>query len=209
MSTTPAAFFPPPAADPDSLDAKHRLADALRGLVEAVAVVDSAAGREALDQVTAMVEAARAALSPLAELPPTGQAWPEGENLPPELGPTLGRSNAAAAPLHLDVADGRAIGWAVYGRAYDGSIGNVHGGVLVSALMDVLACTQMMAGAPASIGTLNVRFRGVTGVGQRVDYETRLDRVEDRKTFITGLARCGDSVVCEAEAIFIAPRPPN
>ncbi len=73
---------------------------------------------------------------------------------------------------------------AIYGKAYDGSLGLVHGGAVTASFADVLACAQALHAAQAHIGTVTVRFRAPIPVGQRVEYEAWLDRVDGRKSFV-------------------------
>jgi len=54
-------------------------------------------------------------------------------------------------------------------------------------------------------GTLTVRYRAVSPIGRRIDYTGNLDHVDGREVFCRGTARCGDTLVAEAEAIFVAP----
>ena len=157
MTTRPVHFFPEAPPDPASLQAKHRLALGVRGLVEDIAVADSTAGVEALHDASRKVDEARKAISTLATL--TEGDISLRENLPPERGPFLGQGNAVAPPLHLDVAEDHAIGWAIYGKAYDGSVGLVHGGAVTASFADVLASAQALHAPQAHIGTITVRFR--------------------------------------------------
>jgi acyl-coenzyme A thioesterase PaaI-like protein len=199
-------YFPGPAPDPDALDAKQRLAQTLRELIEQIVAVDaSAAGAAAIEDVTRDVVAARAAMERLPKLE-HGEHWQEArESSLHERGPFTGLSNPIASPLHLDRVGDTTTGWAVYGHAYEGDIGVMHGGAVAAAFDDLLGCTQLMAPVAGRTGTLTVRYRAATPIGRRIDYTGTLDRVDGRKVFCRGTARCGDTLVAEAEAIFVAP----
>jgi predicted thioesterase len=54
-----------------------------------------------------------------------------------------------------------------------------------------------------------VRFRAANPTGRRIDYEARLDRVEGRKVFCSGAARCEGRLLAEAEAVFVAAPNPD
>ena len=209
-------YFPPEPVDAVASDAKHRLADAVRRLIEGVVDVDAAAaGHEALEPLVDAVEAVNARLASLPSLPSAGQrrmsSMHTAEGSLSERSPFVGRSNPVAAPLHLE-ADGDVVrGWAVYGQAYEGGVGDMHGGVVAAAFDDLLGCAQMVAPIAGRTGTLTVRFRSVSPIGARIDYEGRLDRVEGRKIFCSGSAHAGGTLLAEAEAVFVAPatRPPH
>jgi len=187
---------------------KRELAEMVRDLIDDVVMLDagSAEPGEMADAIAA-VRAARAALGKVATLREKPRAqWPGIEQPLRERGPLVGVSNPLAAPLHLR-ADGQTTrGWAVYGPAYEGSPGDMHGGVVAAAFDDLLGCAQMVAPVSGRTGTLTVRFRTPSPIGQRIDYEGRVDRVEGRKVFCSGEARCGDVLLADAEAIFVQPR---
>jgi acyl-coenzyme A thioesterase PaaI-like protein len=113
-----------------------------------------------------------------------------------------------AAPLHLEMDGDVTRGWVVYGPAHEGSPGDLHGGVAIAAFDDLLGCAQMVGTTTGRTGTLTVRFWAAHPVGRRIDYEVRLDRVEGRKVFCSGEARCDGTLLAEAEAIFVAPAAP-
>jgi acyl-coenzyme A thioesterase PaaI-like protein len=200
----PAVYFPERSAKGESGDAKDRLADALRALVERCVTVDAgAAGAEALDALTAALDDVGARL---ATLPVVEVAAPNPAVSLAARGPFVGTANPLAAPLHLAIDGDMTRGWAVYGSAYEGGVGDLHGGVVAAAFDDLLGCAQMVGDTTGRTGTLTVRFRSPSPIGRRIDYEARLDRVEGRKVFCSGEAWCGDTLLAEAEAIFVAPR---
>jgi acyl-coenzyme A thioesterase PaaI-like protein len=199
-------YFPGPAADPVSLSAKQRLAETLRELIDQVVTLDaSAAGVAAIEEVAREVAGARAAIEHLPKLE-HGERWQQSrESSLHERGPFTGLSNPIASPLHLDRVGDTTTGWAVYGHAYEGDIGTMHGGAVAAAFDDLLGCTQLVAPVAGRTGTLTVRYRAVSPIGRRIDYTGHVDHVDGRKVFCRGTARCGDTLVAEAEAIFVAP----
>ena len=48
--------------------------------------------------------------------------------------------------------------------------------------------------------------RIVTPLGRRIDFEAGLDRVDGRKIFCWGKSWDGDTLLCEATILFVAPR---
>ncbi|WP_435278761.1 PaaI family thioesterase [Rhodococcus yananensis] len=118
----------------------------------------------------------------------------------------IGLRNAVAPPLDLQVdPDGRV--WADFHlhAGYEGPAGYTHGGVSALVLDQVLGDTARHAGAPGMTGTLTVRYRRPTPLGD-LRAEARLDRVEGAKAFVTGFISCAGEVCVEAEGVFIAPR---
>jgi hypothetical protein len=126
-----------------------------------------------------------------------------------ERGPFSGAGNPLAAPLHLRLEGTTIRGWAVYGSAYEGGPGDMHGGAVMAAFDDLLGCVQMAGPVVGRTGTLTVRFRAPSPIGRRIDYVGRLDRVEGRKAFCSGEARCEGVLLAEAEAIFVAAPTPS
>lgn len=50
---------------------------------------------------------------------------------------------------------------------------------------------------------VHVNFRSVTPVGRRLEVEAAIDRIEGRKRFISGRLSDGDTVVADAEGLFV------
>ena len=200
-------FFPEFSTDAPRREAKHRLADELRRLVEAAALVDPAEVEPGdLDEARRLVvEAAKTlAAGPALPLDP---ALGGPDTMPTERGPVAGRANAAAAPLHLEAGPSGARGSSIFGPLYDAGGGSVHGGMVAAALMDVLTCAHFATiERPGHIGTLTVRFRGPIPVGATLAYTASVDRIDGRKCFCTGSVHVGDAVIVEGEAVFITPR---
>jgi acyl-coenzyme A thioesterase PaaI-like protein len=199
-------YFPGPSPDPVALDAKQRLAETLREFIEQIVTLDAAAaGVAAIEDIARDVAGARAAIERLPKLE-HGERWQQSrESSLHERGPFTGLSNPIASPLHLERVGETTTGWAVYGHAYEGDIGAMHGGTVAAAFDDLLGCAQLVAPVAGRTGTLTVRYRAVSPIGRRIDYTANLDHVDGRKVFCRGTARCGNTLVAEAEAIFVAP----
>ncbi len=200
-------FFPEFSTDAALRESKHRLADEVRRLVEAVALVDPARVEPAdLATVARLVTQAADTLAAAPTLP-LDAATGGPDTMPTERGPVTGRSNAAAAPLILETGPEGTRGLSTFGPLYDGGAGTVHGGVVAAALMDVLTCAYFAAvERPGHIGTLTVRFRSPIPVGAPLVYTAGVDRTEGRKGLGSGAVRVGEDTVVEGEAVFIAPR---
>jgi len=122
--------------------------------------------------------------------------------------PMIGLANPLAPPIRLAKTGERtAEGRVVFGSAYEGPPGCVHGGFVAAAFDEVLGFTQSLGGSPGFTGTLAVRYRVPTPLHAELRFECRIDRVEGRKTFASGRVLAGDVLCAEAEAIFVSARP--
>ncbi|MGH9307485.1 MAG: PaaI family thioesterase [Acidimicrobiales bacterium] len=192
-----------------SRGAKHRLAQSVRQLTEAVALLDP----ETLDpaRLDRLARAAGDLADSIAELPSLaargGAALAGGPDaVLAERSGISGRSNPLAPPMQAWVDGDLTCGRATYGPAYEGPPGCVHGGFVAAAFDDLLGCAQMASGLAGFTGTLTVRMVRPTPLGVAIDYQAGYDRIEGRKIYCWGTARAGATVVAEAQGIFIIPR---
>lgn len=183
-----------------------RLSEAVRGvlhrLVQTSAPVPMIA--EAADQVevvAALLAAHRSASTyeGFAESANAGEPFAFFDH-----SPMLGRANPLAPPIELSLEDGKMIGRATFGAAYEGPPGCVHGGFIAAAFDEVLGSTQSLSGSPGMTGRLTVSYRSPTPLLTPLVFEGTLDRVEGRKIFTTGRLLAGDVLCAEAEGLFIS-----
>lgn len=118
--------------------------------------------------------------------------------------PMLGRANPLAPPIELSLEDGRILGRATFGAAYEGPPGCVHGGYIAAAFDEVLGSTQSLSGAPGMTGRLTVHYRSPTPLHTELTFEGTLDRVDGRKIHTSGRLHAGDVLCAEAEGLFIS-----
>jgi acyl-coenzyme A thioesterase PaaI-like protein len=118
--------------------------------------------------------------------------------------PVLGLSNPGAPPIELDLIDGRVHGRAVFGSAYEGPPGCVHGGWVAAAFDEVLGSAQSAVERPGMTGTLKVIYRSPTPLFTELTFDAAVERVERRKIFVRGTVHAGDRLCAEAEGIFIS-----
>lgn len=117
----------------------------------------------------------------------------------------IGRRNPVAPPVVLNHDGAKAWSEFELGPAYEGPAGLVHGGIVAAILDQVLGSAAEHAGHPGMTGTLTIRYRQGTKLGQ-VRAEAELDRVEGVKSIAKGRIVTSDGVTAEAEGIFILPR---
>jgi len=117
--------------------------------------------------------------------------------------PIMGLANPLAPPLQLQAVDGKVVGTARYGTAYEGPPGCVHGGFIAAAFDEVLGMAQSLGGRPGMTGTLTIRYRRPTPLNADLRFEAFFDRIEGRKIFTNGRLLYEGTVTAEAEAVFI------
>jgi acyl-coenzyme A thioesterase PaaI-like protein len=107
----------------------------------------------------------------------------------------------------LQEIDGKVHGRVVFGSAYEGPPGCVHGGYVAGAFDEVLGATQSLSGAPGMTGTLTVRYRSPTPLRSELHFIGELTKVEGRKIFTEGRLYAGERLCAEAEGLFISIDP--
>ncbi len=121
-----------------------------------------------------------------------------------EHSPFIGRANPLAPPIYLQDIDGVVHGRAIFGSAYEGPPGCVHGGYVAAAFDELLGATQSLSGQPGMTGTLTVKYRSPTPLHTELHFVGELLRVEGRKIFTQGRLYAGDRMCAEADAVFIS-----
>jgi hypothetical protein len=117
-----------------------------------------------------------------------------------------GRANPLAPPMQWHPDGDILRGWATYSPAYEGPIGHVHGGFVAAAFDDLMGMAQMASGIAGYTGTLTVKMLKPTPLNRRIDYEAGVDRVDGRKIYVWARSRDADTLLAEAQIVFIAPK---
>jgi acyl-coenzyme A thioesterase PaaI-like protein len=121
-----------------------------------------------------------------------------------DLSPLIGLANPLAPPITLWV-DGNVVrGKVVFGWAYQGPPGYVHGGIIAALFDEALGFAQSMSGSAGMTGTLTVRYRKPTPLYTELRIEATVQRVDGRKIFAEARLYAGDTLTAEAEAVFIS-----
>ena len=120
--------------------------------------------------------------------------------------PMIGLSNPLAPPIELLAGeDGRTVhGRVVFGSAYEGPPGCVHGGYIAAAFDELLGFANSLSGTPGMTGTLTIRYRRPTPLHTELRFEGRYERSDGRKIFTTGQLFSGETLCAEADGLFIA-----
>ena len=187
-------------------DATRDLADAIRFLIERMVATE--APPEVFAGVADDLRQIAQRFEPYGRVPLyTGyaEAATAGDATGPfDHSPLLGLANPLAPPMRLRVDDGKVVGTAVFGSAYEGPPGCVHGGMVAAAFDELLGFAQIVGGNPGMTGRLIVHYRSPTPLHTELRLAGAIDRVEGRKTFCTGTIHAGDRLCAEAEGLFVA-----
>ncbi|MEO6043531.1 MAG: PaaI family thioesterase [Tepidiformaceae bacterium] len=193
----------PPAAERAAL---HRLAAVLRGMTEAL--MDTAASEA---QLVVAAEGAEKLLAVLEGAPRHRALWGFAESSNSgdsramfDSSPMIGLGNPVAPPLRLSVVDDHVEGSVVFGTAYEGPPGHVHGGFVAAAFDELLGMAQSLTGNPGMTGSLTVRYRKPTPLHREIRFIGQVDRVEGRKIYTSGTLFDGETLCAEAEGLFIS-----
>jgi acyl-coenzyme A thioesterase PaaI-like protein len=196
---------PPPPPGPWA--ERRRLASVMRTVVERLYTTDAPAAE--LARAADALEAFAAAVAALPRRTRAHEGYSEAANAGDvdaffDDSPLIGLSNPLSPPIHLRVEGGRVFGTAVFGSAYEGPPGCLHGGFVAAAFDEVLGFAQSLTGNPGMTGTLTIRYRAPTPLNTQLAFEAWVDRVEGRKIFARGTVRAGALLTAEAEGIFIS-----
>jgi acyl-coenzyme A thioesterase PaaI-like protein len=186
---------------------RRRLAAAMRSVISRLVEIEApeaelAAAADALERY-----AARLATHPR---PNRYEGWSEA-SASGDVGsffdqsPLIGLSNPLAPPIELRAdEDGRRVhGRVVFGSAYEGPPGCVHGGYIAAAFDEVLGFANSLSGSPGMTGTLTIRYRSPTPLHSELRFEGRYERSEGRKIFTTGQLFAGEKLCAEADGLFV------
>jgi acyl-coenzyme A thioesterase PaaI-like protein len=184
----------------------RRLGDAMRSVIDRL--VATSAPAEDLARAADQLEAIAAAL----ERYPQGRlydGYAESANagVPHaffDWSPFLGRSNPLAPPISVEMVDGKVVGRAKFGSAYEGPPGCVHGGFIAAGFDEVLGMTQSLSGMPGMTGRLEVHYRKPTPLHSELRFVGELQGVAGRKISTHAELWAGDVMTAEADGLFIS-----
>ena len=120
--------------------------------------------------------------------------------------PVLGARNPISPLIDFRMTEAGLEAEHVFGAAWAGPPGAVHGGIVALVFDELLGSTNVVAGVGAYTGTLSVRYHIPTPLGVPIRMRGRIARQEGRKVMTEGKMWAGDTLTAEAEGIFILPR---
>jgi acyl-coenzyme A thioesterase PaaI-like protein len=115
----------------------------------------------------------------------------------------IGRQNPIAPPLTVRFEPPHAVLTGVFGRAYEGPPGCVHGGVLAAAFDMVLAAATLLGGAAGPTARLEITYRRPTALNVPCEFEGRVDRHDGRNVRAVGRLTQRGRVTVEATGDFV------
>jgi hypothetical protein len=194
--------------DDETVAQEQRLADELRRIIARLVLVRPSAQElgEAADRAAAFADRLDALR------PRDGDGEISEAGLQPfdhvRHSPLSGSGNPIAPPVMLwtdgvdDAGEPLTAGRVTFGPAYEGPPAHVHGGQLAAMFDELLGLAQGQAGFTA---TLTITYRRPSPLGEELTLRGWVDRVEGRKRWVKGTCSLGETLLCEAEGLFIAP----
>jgi acyl-coenzyme A thioesterase PaaI-like protein len=95
------------------------------------------------------------------------------------------------------------------GAAFEGAPGRAHGGVVAALFDEIMGLALSAGGTLAFTGNLAITYRAPTPLGVPLSSRARLSQRNDRKLTITAELKSGDTLLAEAEGLFIAVETPH
>jgi acyl-coenzyme A thioesterase PaaI-like protein len=120
------------------------------------------------------------------------------------------RGNILTVPMSAHKTDdGRVRGWARFERFHLGRNGAVHGGSLGMLFDTVLGLTSSVLtdGPYQRTAYLKINYRHIVPIEKKLQIDAGIDSFEGRKIFVSGTLSDGDTLLTEADALFVRLKP--
>ncbi|HUH69702.1 MAG TPA: PaaI family thioesterase [Mycobacterium sp.] len=196
----PGGGFNPPEPTTKGGPDYGRFIDAVRKLQDHARAVD--APDEVISEAADLIEKVSDLLNPF-----DTDEWssPSGRRMD-----LPNRGNILPVPMRVGMTDdGRIHGWARFARFHLGRNGAVHGGALGLLFDTVLGLTSRVhTGGPYQrTACLKINYRHIVPIEKELQIGAGVDRVDGRKIFVSGRLSDGDTLLTEAEALFVRLKP--
>jgi acyl-coenzyme A thioesterase PaaI-like protein len=196
----PGGGFNPPEPTTQGGPDYGRFIDGVRTLQDHARAVD--APDEVITEAADLLEKVSALLTPF-----DTDEWhsPSGRRMDLPV-----RGNILTIPMSAHKTDdGRIQGWARFARFHLGRNGAVHGGSIGMLFDTVLGLTSsVITGGPRQrTAYLHINYRRIVPIEKKLQIDAAVDRVEGRKVFVSGRLTDGDTLLTDAEALFILLKP--
>jgi acyl-coenzyme A thioesterase PaaI-like protein len=200
----PGGGFNPPEPTTKGGPDYGRFVDAVRKLQDHARAVD--APDEVITEAADLLEKVSVLLSPF-----DADEWesPSGRRMDLPM-----RGNILSVPMQvrngpLKATDGRVRGVARFARFHLGRNGAVHGGALGMLFDSVLGLTTVVLTGSRRQRTayLKIDYRHIVPIEKELQFDAGIDRVDGRKIFVSGRLSDGDTLLTEAEALFVRLKP--
>ncbi|MDP7702627.1 MULTISPECIES: PaaI family thioesterase [unclassified Mycobacterium] len=192
-------FNPPEPTDKGGPD-YHRFIEGVRRLQDHARAVD--APDEVITEAANRLEELSALLAPF-----DADEWqsPSGRRMDLPM-----RGNVLTIPMQAHKTDaGRIEGWARFARFHLGRNGAVHGGSLGMLFDTVLGLTASVLTGSRRQRTayLKIDYRNIVPIERELQFDAGVDVEDGRKIFVSGRLRDGDTLLTEANALFVRLKP--
>ncbi|HZQ32103.1 MAG TPA: PaaI family thioesterase [Mycobacterium sp.] len=120
------------------------------------------------------------------------------------------RGNILQVPVLLEkTPDGRIGGTARFRRFHLGRNGAAHGGAVAMLFDSLLGFTaaKLTRNPYQRTAFLHVNYRHIAPVEKELQLDAGIERIDGRKIFVEGRITDGDTLVADAEALFVRLRP--
>lgn len=196
----PGGGFNPPKPTTKGGPDYGRFIDAVRKLQDHARAAD--APDDVITEAADLLEKVSALLSPF-----DTDEWqsPSGRRLDLPV-----RGNILTIPMSTHkTQDGRIEGWARFARFHLGRNGAVHGGALGLLFDTLLGLTaSVLTGSPRQrTAYLTINYRNIVPIEKTLQIDAGVDRVDGRKIFVSGRLSDGDTLLTEADALFVRLKP--
>jgi acyl-coenzyme A thioesterase PaaI-like protein len=196
----PGGGFNPPEPTVKGGTDYGRFIDAVRALQNHARAVD--APDEVISEAADLIEKVSDLLSPF-----DTDEWssPSGRRMD-----LPNRGNILPVPMKVRKTDkGRVRGWARFARFHLGRNGAVHGGALGLLFDSVLGMTSAVLTGSRYQRTayLHLNYRHIVPIEKELQIDAGVDRVDGRKIFVSGRLTDGDTLLTDAEALFVLLKP--
>jgi acyl-coenzyme A thioesterase PaaI-like protein len=200
----PGGGFNPPVPTTKGGPDYGRFIDAVRKLQDHARAVD--APDEVITQAADMLEKLSELLTPF-----DADEWqsPSGRRMDLPVRGNILTIPMAARKAPQEGGAGRIQGWARFARFHLGRNGAVHGGALGMLFDTVLGLTaSVLTGSPRQrTAYLKIDYRHIVPIEKELQIGAGIDRVDGRKIFVSGRLSDGDTLLTEAEALFVRLKP--
>jgi len=196
----PGGGFNPPEPTTKGGPDYGRFIDAVRKLQDHTRAVDAPDG--VITQAADQLEKLSALLTPY-----DANEWesPSGRRMDLPM-----RGNILTIPMSSrKTGDGRIEGWARFARFHLGRNGAVHGGALGMLFDTVLGLTASVLTGSRRQRTayLRINYRNIVPIEKELQFDAGIDHVDGRKIFVSSRLCDGDTLLTEADALFVRLKP--
>jgi acyl-coenzyme A thioesterase PaaI-like protein len=196
----PGGGFNPPEPTTNGGPDYGRFIDAVRELQDHARAVDAPDG--VITEAADLLDKVSALLTPF-----DADEWhsPSGRRMDLPV-----RGNILTIPMSAHkTEDGRMQGWARFGRFHLGRNGAAHGGSLGMLFDSVLGLTAAVLTGSRRQRTayLKINYRNIVPIEKELQFDAGIDQVDGRKIFVSGRLTDGDTLLSEADALFVKLKP--